>query len=135
MVGVLIHAFLAGILTIVIGKAVLGKPVRFDEVWQELRPRLPALLGLTVVVTLLISAGLLLLIIPGIWLGVLFALATPVLILERSSIGEALVRSRGLVSGSWWRTFGVLLITMLVAFLIQVVVELPFGFAVDDPWN
>lgn len=131
VVQVLTQALLAGILTIVIGKAVLGKAIHFGEVWQELRSRLPALIGLTVVVTLIVAVGLLLFVIPGIWLGVLFSLATPALVLERGRVGNSLSRSRDLVSGSWWRVFGVLLVALLVTFVIGVIIQLPFELAID----
>ena len=45
------------------------------------------------------------------WLWVLFALVTPALVLERCGVGAAFGRSKALINGAWWRTFGVLLLT------------------------
>lgn len=60
--------------------------------------------------------GLILIIIPGIYLLVRFAFVGPVVVLERSGIGAAFSRSSFLVNGSWWRVFGIgLLIFILFA--------------------
>lgn len=126
VVTTLATTFLSGFLTVVIGKAVLGRPVRAGEVWTEIRPLLLPLLGLTIVYTLIVVVGLILLIIPGIWLYVLFALATPALVLERGRIGTSLGRSRLLVRGSWWRTFGILLLAAIIAAIISMIIALPF---------
>lgn len=126
VVTVLATTFLSGFLTVVIGKAVLGRPVRAGEVWTEIRPLLLPLLGLTVVYTLIVVVGLVVFIIPGIWLYVLFALATPALVLERGRIGTALGRSKLLVRGSWWRTFGILLLAAIIAAIISMIIALPF---------
>ncbi|PRX44183.1 hypothetical protein B0I33_11261 [Prauserella shujinwangii] len=127
LITLLTQTFLAGFLTVVAGKAVLGKPIGAGEAWAELRPRLLPLFGLTVVVTLIVMVGLILCILPGIWLWVLFGLATPALILERGSIGQSLGRSRLLVRGAWWRVFGVLLLAMVITTLIALVIGVPFS--------
>ncbi|EHR49297.1 Uncharacterized protein family (UPF0259) [Saccharomonospora marina XMU15] len=133
VINLLTQTFLAGLLTVVVGKAVLGRPIGFAQAWEELRPRLLPLFGLTVVVTLLVAVGLVLFIVPGVWLFVLFSLAAPALVLERGSIGDALRRSPVLVRQSWWRVFGVLLLAMLIGFLISFVIQLPFGLLAGDP--
>lgn len=133
VINLLTQTFLAGLLTVVVGKAVLGRPIGFGQAWEELRPRLLPLFGLTVVVTLLVAVGLVLFIVPGVWLFVLFSLAAPALVLERGSIGDALRRSPVLVRQFWWRVFGVLLLAMLIGFLISFVIQLPFGLLAGDP--
>jgi hypothetical protein len=113
----------------VVGKAVLGRPIGFREAVRELGPRLPALLGVTVVYTLLVVVGSLFCLLPGIWLYALFGLASPALVLEQGSVGQALRRSRQLVQGSWWRVFGVLLLTGLCAAVIGLVIQIPFNLS------
>lgn len=123
----LTQAFLAGFLTIVVGRAVLGTTIGFGEAWEELRPRLLPLFGLAVVVTVLTALGLVAFVIPGIWIYVLLSLATPALVLERGDIGAALRRSRSLVRGSGWRVFGVLLAAGLLVWVVSRVIQWPFG--------
>jgi hypothetical protein len=129
VITVLAQVFLTGFLTVVVSRAVLGQRMEFGEAWAQLRPRLLALLGLTFAYGAIVFLGLLLCIIPGIWLYVLFGLATPALILERQSIGRAFGRSRDLVQGSWWRVFGILLLAGIIAVVIGQIIQTPFAIA------
>lgn len=129
IIGLLTQTFLSGFLTVIIGKAVLGKPVSFGEALAEARPRFLPLLGATIVYGLLCVAGFILCFFPGVWLAVLFGLTTPALVLERAKVGQSLARSRQLVSGSWWRCFGVLLLAFVIAMVLQYLIEIPFSLA------
>lgn len=115
-----------GLATVVVGKAVLGKPITLGSAAAELRPRLLPLVVLTVLVSVLVAVGMLVFVVPGVWLFVLLALAAPALILERTTVADALARSRALVRGNWWRIFGVLLIVMLIAIGVQLMVSSVF---------
>ncbi|SDG11995.1 hypothetical protein SAMN05216553_105426 [Lentzea fradiae] len=119
--------FLSGFVTVVVGHAVLGEPVTFAQAWEEFKPRLLPLVGATLLSGVLITVGLVFCLIPGVYLYVLFALVTPALVLERCGVGTAFGRSRTLVNGAWWRTFGVLLLTIVISMVISWIVSLPFG--------
>ncbi|MDX8031599.1 hypothetical protein SK803_15340 [Lentzea sp. BCCO 10_0856] len=119
--------FLSGFITVIVGHAVLGKPVTFAQAWEEFKPRLLPLLGATLLAALVIAVGLLFCIVPGIYLWVLFALVTPALVLERCGVGAAFGRSKTLVNGAWWRTFGILLLTVVIGWVISWIISLPFG--------
>lgn len=129
VITVLIRTFLTGFMTVVVGKAVLGRPITFREAVGELAPRLPGLLGVTVVYTLMAVIGSLFCLIPGIWLYALFSLASPALVLEHGRIGQSLTRSRLLVQGAWWRVFGILLLTGVCAAVIGYVIQIPFNLS------
>ncbi|MFG3038432.1 hypothetical protein ACGFYZ_16135 [Streptomyces sp. NPDC048330] len=147
----------AALLTVVISRAILGRPVALGSAWQEARPRLLQLVGLTLllavmgaaVVTVGILPGLLVGGAPGValvllgglgslaaavWLMVRFSLASPALMLERQGVTQSLKRSAKLVQGSWWRIFGIILLTQLLIFLFAMIIAIPFtivGIAVD----
>ncbi|MFE7134603.1 hypothetical protein ACFVIM_27455 [Streptomyces sp. NPDC057638] len=149
--------FTTALLTVVISRSVLGRQVTLAEAWREARPRLPQLLGLTLLLMLLAAAILGVAMVPGlllggeqggaliaigllpalgvtIWLLVRFALAPPALMLEHQGIVPSLRRSAKLVEGAWWRTFGILLLTMVLTFLVSMIIAVPFsviGIAVD----
>lgn len=147
---------LAGLLTAVVGKAVIGQPAGFGSVWQEIKPRLPRLLGLTLVYPLAVVVlvapvmlvaffapplavllGLVMLFVM-IWLSVLFSLATPALILEHGTVLGSLKRSRELVQGSWWRIFGISILAAIIAGLLSAIIAIPFelaggGFSLTEP--
>jgi hypothetical protein len=118
--------FLSGFITVIVGHAVLGKPVTFAQAWEEFKPRLLPLLGATLLSGLVITVGLILCIAPGVWLWVMFALVTPALVLERCGVGTAFGRSKALVNGAWWRTFGILLLTVVIGWVISSIISLPF---------
>ncbi|MFE2944826.1 hypothetical protein ACFXKG_38190 [Streptomyces sp. NPDC059255] len=149
--------FTTAILTVVISRSVLGRPVTLADAWQEARPRLPKLLGFTLLLPLMSALVLLVGMLPGlligstagaalsllgataafvvvIWLMVRFSLTSPALMLERRGIIPSMRRSAKLVSGAWWRTFGILALTLLLSFLLSLVIAIPFaiiGTAVD----
>ncbi|MCR3722821.1 MULTISPECIES: hypothetical protein [Prauserella salsuginis group] len=133
-VDLLAHALVVGVLTVVVGRAVVGEPVTAGDVWAEFRPRLLPVLGLTIVVTAVTVAGLVLLVVPGVVAYVFLGLAVPALVHERhSGVTVAVRRSVNLVAGAWWhvcgRLFAALLITLLISVIIQLLVTqlLPLG--------
>jgi hypothetical protein len=148
---------LAGILTVVVSRAVLGQRIGGGEAWRLARPRLPALLGVTAVVMLLMLGVATLALLPalalalvsvptalpvlaavlgallalgvGVYLYVALALAPASVVLERQSVLAALRRSRRLVAGAWWRTFGILLLVNVIAQVVGTILSVPFALA------
>ncbi|MGD9485278.1 hypothetical protein WDH52_18845 [Streptomyces sp. TRM70308] len=135
-------------LTMVVSRAVLGRPVTMGEAWHDARPRLLRLLGLTVLVTLILVSTMLVCVLPGvllggaggallallgglgglvlvIWLWIRFTLSAPALMLERSGVLTALHRSARLVRGSWWRIFGIQLLAALIVAVLGFVISIP----------
>ena len=83
------------------------------------RRRFWALLGLNLLSGLGILLGLVLLILPGLYLYVRWSVAVPVLIAEEAGIGEAFTRSGEEISGRFWPVAGLFLLiysSWLVAF-------------------
>jgi hypothetical protein len=151
ILGFLFENILTGLLTSVIGRGVLGRRVSLGEAWQL--GRLPALLGasglilailvgmwapLTVIVVVLAVAhlgavaaligvlGFLGALVVSIWFSVMLSLAAPAVVLERLGPVQALRRSWRLASRSFWRLFGILLLTALVVFVASAILEIPF---------
>jgi uncharacterized membrane protein YeaQ/YmgE (transglycosylase-associated protein family) len=94
----------------------VGRSLRFG-----LRRAWPAL-----VMTLVWTAGVAvasLLIVPGIWLAVAWALALPALLFERTGPLAALGRSAALVQGRWWATFLLVLVGFVLVSLIGTLVS------------
>ncbi|MGW6576612.1 glycerophosphoryl diester phosphodiesterase membrane domain-containing protein [Streptomyces sp. NPDC054945] len=133
-------------LTMVFSRAVLGQQSSVSGAWREARPQLLRLIGLT----LLLAVGAVLLgavlILPGaltdtiglavlgfvvwlpllVWLGIKFSLASPALMLEKSSVFKAFARSSKLVKNTWWRIFGITILTTVIAFFISAMIVAPF---------
>lgn len=146
LITVLTRVVLIGILTTVVGKAVLGQPAEFRQIWLSVRTKLPRLLGLAMIF-LLVSIALfvpaflvarmspplaVLFVVCGlviaVCLYVLFSLAAPALILEDTGIGRSLRRSSQLVRPDFGRVFGISLLTFVIVVSIATIVQLPFEF-------
>ncbi|MCU7824513.1 hypothetical protein [Kitasatospora sp. DSM 101779] len=153
---VLIGVVAIGMLTMVVSKAVLGQQVTLREAWQTARPRLAALTGLTLLTGLIAAApfvpgiallvtgivddlnepvlglGLILLLaaLPlALWLTIGLSLAAPALVLERQGVIAAMARSRRLVRGSWWRLFGINVLTRVLMGFASSMILMPFTIA------
>ncbi len=117
---VFLLAFVAG--TIATGacfKAVADAYLGEQPAWRSsLRfalARVHSILWVTILGGILVVLGLLLCVLPGIWLWIAFAVAVPVLLTEGVKGRRALGRSRRLVKGRWWQTFALVLIGYLLA--------------------
>jgi len=86
-----------------------------DEILRKVKPFLGTLVLAGILGGLGIALGFLLLIVPGLVLLTWWALISPVVVLERKSVGEAFGRSRELVRGNGWTVFGVMLITTILS--------------------
>lgn len=64
------------------------------------------------------ALGFVLLLFPGIYLAIRFSFVTQVVVIERAGVREALRRSGGLVKGSWWRVFGILLLVSILTVIL-----------------
>ncbi len=155
VLAVFVQLLLTGILTAVIGRSVLGHRITAGEAWQIARPRLPALLGASVLaflavigpwlaltlvivalavahappglVALVAVAGFIAALIFDVLLYVRFSMSAPVVVLERQGPTAALGRSWRLVRGSFWRVFGILLLTAIIVLIAASVLRLPFS--------
>lgn len=85
---------------------------------------LPALIGLSLLLALVIGIGFVLLIVPGVMVYCATAVAVPALIEERRGVYESIERSRALTRGTRWQVFGLVAICWIFAAVIQGLVGL-----------
>jgi len=64
----------------------------------------------------------------GAFLWVKWSMATPAMLLENLGVGASLGRSFRLTRRSFWRTFGILLLTAIVVYVVVTAVAVPFTF-------
>jgi hypothetical protein len=81
--------------------------------------RFPALLGMNILLFLGLVAGLIALVIPGIWLYGVWSVAAPALLIEGLGPARSLGRSRRLVKGRWWPTAGVLIVASIMVAVVS----------------
>jgi hypothetical protein len=94
------------------------------ELFRRVQPRLPALIAAGILAGLGIALGLVLLIVPGLFLLTIWSLIVPTIILEGKSAGESFGRSRELVKGNGWSVFGVIAITIGAVIVASIIVGL-----------
>jgi hypothetical protein len=103
------------------------------ETLERVRPRLNTLTLAGLLAALGITAGFLLLIIPGLVLLTLWLLIVPAIMLEGRAVMESFGRSRELVSGYGWNVFGVIVLTVLILIAVNIGVSIVEG-VVDSRW-
>jgi Membrane domain of glycerophosphoryl diester phosphodiesterase len=105
----------------IVSESYLGRPLSAREALQRSTPYIGRILVCSLLMTLAVGLGFLLLFIPGVILAVGLAMAIPAVVLEpRASASGALSRSWDLTRGARWRIFG-LGVTLLVLLYIPVV--------------
>ena len=154
VITMLVTIVLSGMLTVTVGRSVFGEHTTPSAAWQRAKPRIWALIGLAFLSALLLTlplaigiagvVGLALTVGPwgavpaGFALGFgflalyfylipVFALASPVLILERQSVFGAIGRSISLVRKGYWRLLGILLLTSIIVGIVAGILGMPFS--------
>lgn len=74
-----------------------------------------------------VSAGILLFILPGVFLGILFLFSLLFILFDDAGWLSAIKRSCQLVWGNWWRTFAVFIVPAILITVIQNFIPLIFG--------
>lgn len=84
--------------------------------------RLPAVIVMVILMTLLCAGGLILFILPGLYFLTALAFAWPALLLGSRGPVSAIRYSLHLVKGNWWRTTAVLTVALTIAIVAYIVV-------------
>ncbi|MBA2461160.1 MAG: glycerophosphoryl diester phosphodiesterase membrane domain-containing protein [Actinobacteria bacterium] len=90
-----------------------------EATYRRVRPTLLPLLLAGIMAGIGILIGLVLLIVPGLFLLTRWVLVTPAVVLERLGPTDALRRSWDLVKGHGWTAFGVIVVTIILAAAAQ----------------
>ncbi len=108
------------------------RDLSIGETFSRVRPRLPAIIPAGLLAGIAIVIGLILLIVPGLFLLTIWALIIPAIVLEGKSAGESFSRSRELVRGNGWNVFGVIVITVLLTIAANIVVGIATFWLPDE---
>jgi hypothetical protein len=89
-------------------------------------PFLAPVIGASILAGIAITIGLVLIIVPGLFLITIWAVIVPVIVLEGSGVMASFGRSHQLVRGRGWHVFGTLVLTWIVLLVVNIVLGLIF---------
>jgi len=94
-------------------------------------PFILPLIGAGILAGLGIGLGLLLLVVPGLFLLTIWCVIAPAIVVEKKGVLDAFGRSRELVRGNGWQVFGVI-VTVFVIVLVVNLVLTAVAIGIDD---
>ena len=127
LAGVLMYLVLSGAITRAVAAEVAGEDPSVEQSYRFGFHRLGSVLLVSVLVGLAIIGGLILFIIPGIYIGIRLCVSIEALVVEGRRGTEAMGRSWGLVGGHWWHAFGTVVVGGLLTGIVNAVITSPFG--------
>jgi hypothetical protein len=108
-------------LTESVSETYLGREVSVGQAYRAILPRFLSLLGASILVTLVVWFGFILLVVPGVIFGLWLFLTTPSIVVEGRRATSGMARSKALASGNLGKIFAV----GFLAGLISLVITLP----------
>jgi hypothetical protein len=127
LVGLLLYQVLTGAITRTIATEVTGQDLGLEQSYRFGFARLGPILVVSILVGLATLLGLIVFIIPGIYIGVRLAVSTQALVVEGKRGTEAMRRSWELVGGHWWHAAFTLLVAALITEVVNAVITAPFS--------
>jgi hypothetical protein len=127
LAAILMYLVLTGAITRAVAAEVAGEDPNVEQSYRFGFHRLGSVLLVSILVGLATVGGLILFIIPGIYIGVRLAVSIEALVVEGRRGTEAMGRSWGLVGGHWWHAFGTLVVAGLLTGIVNAVITAPFG--------
>jgi hypothetical protein len=127
LAGVVMFLVLTGAITRAVAAEVAGEDPSVEQSYRFGFHRLGSVLLVSVLVGLAIVGGLILFIIPGIYIGVRLAVSIEALVVEGRRGTQAMGRSWELVGGHWWHAFGTMVVAGLLTGVVNAVITTPFN--------
>jgi hypothetical protein len=93
------------------------------DLFRSVAPVVAPLIAVSFLAGIGIVIGLVLLIVPGLFLLTIWAVIAPVIVIERKGAIDSFGRSRELVRGHGWQVFGVIVVLFLLQFIITQVLN------------
>jgi hypothetical protein len=101
------------------------------ETVRAATPYFWAVAGASILAGIAITIGLILLIVPGLYLITIWAVIVPVIVLEQSGVMASFGRSHQLVRGRGWHVFGTLVLAWLILLAVNLILGLIFAVLPD----
>jgi hypothetical protein len=96
------------------------------ETVRAATPYLASVAGASILAGIAITIGLILIIVPGLYLITIWAVIVPVIVLEGAGVFASFGRSQQLVRGHGWHVFGTLVLVWIIMLVVNIVLGLIF---------
>jgi hypothetical protein len=127
LAGLLLYQVLTGAITRAIAAEVAGQSPGVEQSYRFGLARLGPILIVSILVGLATLLGLIVFVIPGIYIGVRLAVSIQALVVEGRQGTQAMRRSWDLVGGHWWHAAFTVLLAGLLTEVVNAVITAPFG--------
>jgi len=127
VISVIARTLLHALVAVVLAEDAVANRIGIGTAFQAVRPVLGRLVAQSLLVAVCLAIGALPCLIPAVWLLGIWAVATPALVLERTTATGSLGRSQSLVRGMYWRVLGIRLLGMIGGGVLSYVIALPFN--------
>jgi hypothetical protein len=132
LLGIIVTTFAAFLLQAALVKAVQDeregrRDLTISDTVNAAMPYLGNVAIASILAGIAITIGLLLIIVPGLYLLTIWAVIIPVIVIERSGAMEAFGRSQRVVKGHGWQVFGTLVMVFIIQYVVNIVLELIFS--------
>jgi hypothetical protein len=126
-----------GIATVFASQTVYAYVLKYEEqdgatpaitpsvVWDIVKVNIIAYIGYTILLTLILIAAFVFLVIPAIYIGVVFSIIYMVMLRENLGLSQAMSRCFYLIRDKWWSTFGLVIIMAFIQGIINMVFQAP----------
>jgi hypothetical protein len=135
-IGILLGSFVSVVAAFVL-QATLVKAVQdvrdghadlsIRQTVSEATPFIASVAGASILAGIAITIGLLLIIVPGLFLITIWAVIVPVIIIERTGALGSFGRSRQLVRGHGWHVFGTLVMVYIIMLVANIILGVIFS--------
>jgi hypothetical protein len=98
-----------------------------NDLWDGIKKfYLPVFVG-NFVALIMIVIGVILILLPGLYIGVVMSILIPIIIFEDEGVGKAITRTFEVMKGNWWITFGAYVVMYILIFIAGGIIAFIIG--------
>ena len=101
-----------------------------NDIWEGIKKFYFRVFFGNFVALTMIVIGLFLILIPGIYIGVVMWILAPIIVFEDESVGKSISRSFEVMKGNWWTTFGAFIVMYIMIIIIGAIFGLMLGLII-----
>ena len=95
------------------------------DVLNEIKKYILPVMGSSLLIGIMVGFGMLLCLVPGVWLGVSLSMIFIALVFEGNGFSNAFNRSFSLTKLKWWLTLGIIIVAYLIVYMIAMFMSIP----------